>query len=82
MILFNLNITMQLFYLTVILFIIKVSIKNIEVIDNKYSYIYLMIISLLLNIIFYGVSVVTIFESFISVSFVSLIMEIYKGFIS
>ena len=69
---------MQLFYLTVILLIIKWGILNMEYLDNKYVYVYLLLISLLLNFIFYGISIATIFESLISVSFVSLIGEVYN----
>lgn len=71
---------MQLFYLTVILLIIKEGLKNLEFINNKFILLYLMIISLLINFIFYGISFETMFESIVSVSFVILLCEIYNIF--
>ena len=78
MILFNINVTMQIFYLTIILLIIKDGLKHLEYINNKFITIYLIVISLLVNFIFYGVSLGTIFESIVSVSFVTLICDIYE----
>ena len=78
------NVTMQIFYLTIILLIIKEGLKNLEFINNKFILLYLIIISFLINFIFYGISFETIFESIISVSFVVLLCEIYnifKGFL-
>ena len=69
---------MQIFYLTIILLIIKDGLKHLEYINNKFITIYLIVISLLVNFIFYGVSLGTIFESIVSVSFVTLICDIYE----
>lgn len=80
MILFNMEVTMQIFYLTIILLIIKYGLKNLEFIEHKYILLYLIIISFLVNFIFYGISLSTIFESLVSVSFVVFIEEIYKIF--
>ena len=80
MILFNMEVTMQIFYLTIILLIIKYGLKNLEFIEHKYILLYLIIISFLVNFIFYGISLPTIFESIVSVSFVVFIEEIYKIF--
>ena len=71
---------MQIFYLTVILLVIKEGLKNLEFVNNKFVIVYLIVISLLVNFIFYGISLKTIFESIISVSFTVLIEEIYKIF--
>ena len=78
MILFNLEVTMQIFYLIIILLVIKEGLKNLEYIDNRFILFYLMIISFLINFIFYGISLKTIFESIISVSFTVLLQEIYN----
>ena len=40
MILFNMEVTMQIFYLTIILLIIKYGLKNLEFIDHKYILLY------------------------------------------
>lgn len=69
---------MQMFYLTVILLVIKEGLKNLEFVNDKFILLYLIVISLLINFIFYGISLSTVFESIISVSFVTLIHEIYK----
>ena len=69
---------MQIFYLTIILLVIKEGLKNLEFIDSEFILLYLIVISLLINFIFYGISLSTIFESIISVSFVVLLEEIYK----
>lgn len=71
------NVTMQIFYLTIILLVIKEGLKNLEFVNNKFIILYLIVISLLINFIFYGISLSTIFESIISVSFVVFIQEIY-----
>lgn len=71
---------MQIFYLTIILLIIKEGLKNLEFINNKFILLYLIIIGLLINFIFYGISLKTIFESLISVSFTVFIKEIYDIF--
>lgn len=72
------NVTMQIFYLTIILLVIKEGLKNLEFINNKFILLYLIVISLLINFIFYGISLTTIFESIISVSFTILLQEIYE----
>lgn len=69
---------MQIFYLTIILLIIKEGLKNLEFINNKFILLYLTLISLIINFIFYGISLKTIFESIISVSFVLFLEEIYR----
>lgn len=78
MILFNIEVTMQIFYLTIILLVIKEGLKNLEFINNELILLYLMIISFFINFIFYGISIKTIFESIISVSLVVLLCEIYR----
>ena len=80
MILFNIEVTMQIFYLTIILLVIKEGLKNLEFINNELILLYLMIISFLINFIFYGISIKTIFESIISVSLVVLLCEFYRIF--
>lgn len=70
---------MQIFYLVIILLIIKEGLKNLNFINNNFIPLYLIIISFLINIIFYGISSKTLFESLVSVSFVSLLTEIYKN---
>ena len=80
MILFNIEVTMQIFYLTIILLVIKVGLKILEFIDSELILLYLMIISFLINFIFYGISIKTIFESIISVSLVVLLCEFYRIF--
>jgi len=77
-ILFNIEVTMQIFYLTIILLVIKEGLKNLEFINNELILLYLMIISFFINFIFYGISIKTIFESIISVSLVVLLCEIYR----
>jgi len=80
LILFNMEVTMQIFYLTIILLIIKEGLKNLEFVNNKFILLYLIIISLFINFIFYGISLKTIFESIVSVSFMVFLCEIYKIF--
>ena len=78
MILFNFNVTMQLFYLIVILIIIREAFRSMEYINNRYVLLYLFIISLLLNFIFHGISLSSLFESIISISLLILIYEIRR----
>ena len=78
MVLFSFNVTMELFYLTIMLLVISYGIKNLEFIDNRFILLYLLIISVLVNYIFNGISICTLFESIVSVSFAVLIQEIYK----
>ena len=78
MVLFSFNVTMELFYLTIMLLVISYGIKNLEFIDNRFILFYLLIISALINFIFNGISFCTFFESIVSVSLVLLIREIYK----
>lgn len=78
MVLFSFNVTMELFYLTIMLLVISYGIKNLEFIDNRFILFYLLIISTLVNFIFKGISICTLFESVVSVSLVLLIREIYK----
>ena len=78
MVLFSFNVTMELFYLTIMLLVISYGIKNIEFIDNRFILFYLLLISVLVNFIFNGISTCTLFESIVSVSLVVLIREIYK----
>lgn len=78
MVLFSFNVTMELFYLTIMLLVISYGIKNLEFIDNRFILFYLLIISALVNFIFNGISFCTLFESVVSVSLVLLIREIYK----
>jgi len=80
LILFNMEVTMQIFYLTIILLIIKEGLKNLEFVNNKFILLYLIIISLFINFIFYGISLKTIFESIVSVSFMVFLCEIYRIF--
>jgi len=72
------NFTIQIFYLTVILLVIKEGLKNLEFINNRYIIFYLMLISLIINFIFYGINIKTFIEALISVSFVTLITDIYR----
>lgn len=78
MVLFSFNVTMELFYLTIMLLVISYGIKNLEFIDNRFILFYLLIISALVNFIFKGISICTLFESIVAVSLVLLIREIYK----
>ena len=78
MVLFSFNVTMELFYLTIMLLVISYGIKNLEFIDNRFILLYLLIISVLVNFIFNGISTCTLFESIVAVSLAVLIREIYK----
>ena len=78
MILFSFNVTMQIFYLSVILIIIGEALKTFEFINNKLIILYLFIISILLNFIFHGITYQTLFESFVSLSLSTLIYDIIK----
>lgn len=80
MVLFSFNVTMELFYLTIMLLVISYGIKNLEFIDNKFILFYLLTISILVNFIFNGISFCTLFESIVSVSLVLLVRDIYKIF--
>ena len=78
MVLFSFNVTMELFYLTIMLLVISYGIKNLEFIDNRFILLYLLIISVLVNFIFICISICTLLESIVSVSLAVLIREIYK----
>lgn len=78
MVLFSFNVTMELFYLTIMLLVISYGINNLEFIDNRFILLYLLLISVLVNFIFNGISICTLFESVVSVSLAVLIREIYK----
>lgn len=78
MILFTFNVTMQIFYLSIILIIIGEALKTFEFINNKFIILYLLIISLLLNFIFHGMTLQTLFESIISVSLSVLLYNLKK----
>ena len=71
-------ITMQLFYLSVIMLIIGQALKSFEFINKKYIILYLFIISILLNFIFYGISIQTLVEGTIAVSLSVLYYDIIK----
>ena len=71
-------ITMQLFYLSVIMLIIGQALKSFEFINRKYIVLYLFVISILLNFIFYGISIQTLVEGTIAVSLSVLYYDIIK----
>ena len=70
-------ISIQIFYLAVVLVIIGEALKTFEFINNKFILLYLFIIALLLNFIFYGITYALI-KSLISVSLSTLIYDITK----
>ena len=70
-------ISIQIFYLAVVLVIIGEALKTFEFINNKFILLYLFIIALLLNFIFYGITYALI-KSLISVSLSTLIYDIIK----
>jgi len=72
------NVTMQIFYLAVILLIIGEALKTFEFINKKLILFYLFIISLGLNFIFHGISIQTLLESLIALSLSTLIYDIVK----
>lgn len=76
--LFNFNVTIEIFYLAVILIIIGEGLKTFEFINNKLLLLYLIIISLGLNFIFYGISYQTLFESLVSITLATFIYDIIK----
>ena len=78
MILFTFNVTIQIFYLSIILIILGESLKTFEFINNKFIILYLFIISFLLNFIFHGITLQTLFESIISVSLSVLLYDLKK----
>ena len=80
MTLFSFNVTIELFYLVVILIILNEAFKKIVYMNNNYILFYLLVISLLLNFIFHGLSIGTFFESLVSVSFLTLIYKILDIF--
>ena len=71
-------ITMQLFYLSVIMLIIGQALKSFEFINRKYIVLYLFVISILLNFIFHGISIQTLVESIISVALSVLYYDVIK----
>ena len=76
MVLFSFDVTMQLFYLVVILIIMKEALKKMNYINNKYILIYLFIISLLLNIIFHGLSLLFVYRKYSPEYLVSIFLFI------
>lgn len=70
-------ISIQIFYLAVVLVIIGEALKTFEFINKKYILLYLFIIALLLNSIFYGITS-SFIKSLISVSLSTLIYDIIK----
>ena len=76
MVLFNVAITIQLFYLVGLLFVLYEGLKGLEYVNNKY--ILLLVISIGINFIFYGISIKTLFVSVTALSFVVLIKEMCK----
>lgn len=70
-------ISIQIFYLAVVLVIIGEALKTFEFINNKFILLYLFIIALLLNFIFYGITS-SFIKSLISVSLSTLIYDIIK----
>lgn len=77
MTLFNMNITMELFYLVIMMLVIRKALFSLNI-KKKYITLYLLIISFIINFIFNGISIITFFESIICISFCSLITDIYK----
>ena len=87
MVLFNVDITIQLFYLIGLLFVLYEGLKGLEYVNNKYILLYLLVISIGINFIFYGISIKTLFVGVTAMlstidtmllSFVVLIKEICK----
>ena len=78
MILFNVDISIQLFYLIGLLFVLYEGLKGLEYVNNKYILLYLLVISIGINFIFYGISIKTLFISIIALSLVVFIKEICK----
>lgn len=78
MVLFNVDISMQLFYLICLLFVLYEGLKGLEYVNNKYILLYLLVISIGINFIFYGISINTLFISITALSQVVLIKEIFK----
>ena len=78
MILFNFNVTIEIFYLAVILIIIGEALKTFEFINNKFLLLYLFIIGIGLNFIFHGISYQTLFESLVSLALSTFIYDIIK----
>ena len=78
MVLFNVDITIQLFYLIGLLFALYEGLKGLEYVNNKYILLYLLVISIGINFIFYGISIKTLFVGVTALSFVVLIKEICK----
>lgn len=70
--------TIQIFYLSIILLIIGEALKTFEFFNKKLIILYLFIISFLLNFIFHGISLQTLFESVIAVSLSALYYDIIK----
>lgn len=73
----NMNITMELLYLVVMLIIIRRGISSISS-NSRYINLYLLIISLIINFVFNRISVITFIESIISISLVLFYDEIYR----
>lgn len=78
MVLFNVDISMQLFYLICLLFVLYEGLKGLEYVNKKYILLYLLVISIGINFIFYGISINTLFISITALSQVVLIKEIFK----
>lgn len=78
MILFNVDISIQLFYLIGLLFVLYEGLKGLEYVNNKHILLYLLVISIGINFIFYGISIKTLFISIIALSLVVFIKEICK----
>ena len=80
MVLFNVDITIQLFYLIGLLFVLYEGLKGLEYVNNKYVLLYLLVISIGIKtyFIFYGISIKTLFVGVTALSFVVLIKEICK----
>ena len=71
-------ITIQIFYLSVILLIIGQALKSFEFINKKLIILYLFIIAFSLNVIFHGISLQSLFEGIVAVSLAVLYYDVIK----
>lgn len=76
--LFSINITPQLVYLSLILLVIGNALKEVPFVRKWMIIWVLMTISILVEFVFMGVSFQTLFEAIIAASLSTMIYQVYK----